>query len=237
MSYGLFGEKVQEKKEPEEIIKVYYDHRERESRIPDILRDWNIQVIEQSLEVADYVCSESVGLERKEGGDFVSSIFDGRLFTQARNLCDVYQNPLIVVEGKFETGVFSSKSANAIRGAIISLAVDFNLPILFTYDCGETAEYIRMIARREQVERQKGIIVHRGKRPKALWERQLFLVSGLPGISGKIAQNLLSTFGTPEHIFTANESELQTVERIGKLKAKRIREILTSLFTSEKEES
>jgi len=233
LSYGLFGEKVQEKKESEEHIKVFYDYRERESRVPDILREWKIEVVEQTLEVGDYICSDSIAVERKDGGDFVNSVFSGRLFEQARNLCDVYQNPLILVEGKFETGGFSSKTASSIRGAIISLAIDFNLPVLFTYDCGETAEYIRMIARREQIERRKGIIVHRGKRPKALWEKQLFLVSGLPGISGKIAQNLLSAFGTPEHVFTANEKELQEVEKIGRLKARRIREILTSLFSPE----
>jgi ERCC4-type nuclease len=49
----------------------------------------------------------------------------------------------------------------------------------------------------------------------------------LPGIGRDIAVRLLEKFGSVEKVVTADEDELAEVEGIGKIKAKRIRAILS----------
>ena len=54
---------------------------------------------------------------------------------------------------------------------------------------------------------------------------QIRTLSGLPGISSKLAERLISHFGSLEKVFTAVEEELTDVEGIGKNKAKEIKVI------------
>ena len=126
-------------------------------------------------------------MERKEANDFTGSIKDGRLFQQVRGLKELYEMPVVLIEGNaFESGI----KYRSLLGVITSLIVDWRVGVLFSHDIGESAEYIRSLCYREQVERTKGIIVHRGKKPEPLHESQLFVIAGYPGVMGELANRI-----------------------------------------------
>ena len=210
-------------------VVIYADSRESDSRVVSILKK-HCALREQKLEVADYLLSERVAVERKTSTDFLQSIVDRRLFEQLSNMKDNFTNPILLIEGNslFEKTI--NVHDNAIRGALASITVDYSMPIIWTHNQLETAKMLYRIAYREQVGGNKSVGL-RGKR-RLLSENQMqeFLIEGFPGISGVTAKKLLKHFGTCEKIFTSPESELQKVEGIGKETAKRIRMLLTRYY-------
>ncbi len=125
---------------------IYADNRER-NKIIDILRK-EIDVIEKQLPVGDYLIDENICIERKTCSDFLQSLIDGRLFSQLKDLKDNFVNPIIIIEG--ETLFMKERKIhpNAIRGALASIAIDYGMPIIWTYNQLETAEMIISIANR-----------------------------------------------------------------------------------------
>ena len=93
----------------------------------------NTKIISKQLEIGDYILSKDVCVERKTIEDFVNSMIDGRLFTQLVNLRESYPKPLILVEGNFEE-IFNLRNIhkNSIIGALTSIALDYQTPIINT---------------------------------------------------------------------------------------------------------
>ena len=210
-----------------EVI-IYADHRDN-SRIIDILKKMCV-VHEQQLNVADYLLSESVAAERKTTDDFLNSLTDGRLFKQLAELKENFASPVLIIEGNSLFNNNRKIHPNAIRGALASIAVDYTMPILWTASQLETAEMLFSIAKREQLDSKKSIAIRGKKKFRSENQEQLFLLSGLPGISTEKAKNLLKHFGTPEKVFSASEEQLQEAEGIGKEMAKKIRRIMAKKY-------
>jgi DNA excision repair protein ERCC-4 len=78
--------------------RVVVDERERASGVPDLLRELGLMVDYRMLEVGDYIMP-GYAIERKERRDFLRSLYSRRIFDQAYRLGEVYENPLLVVEG------------------------------------------------------------------------------------------------------------------------------------------
>ncbi|ASJ11012.1 DEAD/DEAH box helicase [Thermococcus sp. P6] len=217
-------------KKPGKIL-IYVDSRELRSGVPKHLRELGAEVVVRTLDVADYVVSEDVGIERKGAGDFIQSIIDGRLFEQVERLKRAYEKPLIIVEGELY-GV-RNVHPNAIRGAMAALAIDWGVPLLFSSGVEETAQFVYLIARREQEERKREVRLRSEKKTLSLAERQRLIVEGLPSVSATLARRLLRHFGNVERIFTATEEELREVEGIGPKKAREIRRVITAPYVEE----
>ncbi len=228
---------VQPKKEMPDSKKKYLviaDYRERASGVVRALESFpDVHVALKQLPVGDYVVSDRVAIERKSAADFVASLLDGRLFTQAAELSSHFARPIIIIEGG---NVYSVRNVhpNAIRGAISSLMADYGISLLFTKDVEDTAAFIRALARREQ-EAGREARIRGEKRILSLPEMQQFIVESLPFVGPKLAKELLKHFGTVESIFTASERDLARVEGIGPKKAKEIRRVLTEPYEKELE--
>ncbi|MBO3762815.1 MAG: ERCC4 domain-containing protein [Thermoproteota archaeon] len=207
-------------------IRVIVDEREKGSGVVEELKLLKANIKYAMLDVGDYVVSENVVIERKTTKDFSSSIVDGRLFNQAKNLKESYPQPLIVIEGE-DVYEDSNLRPNAVTGALISLAVDFYIPVLFSNSQRNTAQIILKIAEREQLKNKKAVRVREHKKPMDIREFQIYLLSGLPYIERTLAERLLNKFNSPINVFNANIEELMTVEGIGKTKATKIKEVLT----------
>ncbi len=226
-----------EEKRPErevkgrEKVRIYVDSRELRSGVPKRLRELGVEVEVATLDVADYVLSEDVGVERKSANDFIQSIIDGRLFEQAKRLAEAYRRPIVIVEGELY-GV-RNVHPNAIRGAIAALTLDFGIPVISTRDQEETAQYLLLIAKREQLERKKEVKVRSEKKALSLADRQRLIVEGLPNVSATLAKRLLRHFGSVERVFTATEEELREVEGIGEKKAREMRRVITAPYVEE----
>ncbi|AAB99518.1 TPA: DEAD/DEAH box helicase family protein [Methanocaldococcus jannaschii] len=212
----------QEIKIPKKPIKIIVDVREK--NMAKLLHNYaNIEL--KTLEVGDYVLSDRVVVERKTAEDFVNSIIDKRLFSQLKNLKKV-EKPLLIVEGEN----FSRLHENALKGAILSIILDFGIPIIFTKNAEETADLLIKIAEKEQIKEKRTVMVRYGKTAMSLKEQQKFIVESLPDVGGALAERLLKHFKTVENVFTAKEEELMKVEGVGKERAKKIREVLTAEY-------
>ena len=140
------------------LAKIFVDFRERE--MAKLLESLGIEVTVKNLEVGDYVISDKVAIERKTAQDFVASIIDPQrnLFRQMADLARTYDRPVLILEGR---DLYTSQmNAGSIRGAMISVAVDYGIPIIPTEDRDETASVIALLARREMRE---------GRRAQGAW--------------------------------------------------------------------
>jgi len=169
-------------------------------------------------------------VERKTVNDFTSSIIDSRLFQQAKLLSDSYEIPVLLIEGRDVYAPLSNIRPGAIRGAIAALITGYKTVLLWSRDAKESAELIYAIALREQKELKKHLQVRGEKKPETIADQQVFLLSGLPLVERATAIKLLKYFKTPIRVFNASEQDLQQVEGIGDVKARRIREVLTKEF-------
>ena len=216
----------------EKRLKIIADHREVPSGIVDELMRLGVEVETCQLKVGDFILSDRVGVERKSVGDFLQSIVDKRLMSQAKNLRETFERPVLILEG---SNLYSRRAIhpNAVRGALAALAVDMGIPILPTRNEKETALILFAIARREQLDESREVTVRGESKGLTLPEHQRFVVEGLPGVSAVLAKRLLEHFGTVERIMRASEEELRQVHGIGREKVKAIRKILTSIYEVE----
>jgi ERCC4-type nuclease len=96
------------------------------------------------------------------------------------------------------------------------------IPVLRAKNPSETAKLMVYIAR--QIESMAGGGMQRhGYRPKTIRKRQLFILQGLPGVGPERAGRLLARFGSVEAAISASNSELQSVDGIGKSIADKIK--------------
>ncbi len=210
-------------------ITIVVDNRELRSGVAKWLARKGVRVVSSQLDVADYVLSSRLGVERKEAGDFLGSLFDGRLFMQARLLRNSYARPLLIIEGDV-----LSESRNvppqAVLGAIASISIDLGVSVITTRDDAETAALLYGIAKREQFETGKEVALRGEKGKMSVKERQQFIVEGLPSVSGTLAKRLLEEFGSAKAVFGATVEDLCKVEGIGKKTAEQIIEALSAEY-------
>jgi Fanconi anemia group M protein len=238
-AHSFYKEKMEEKqnqttltdyqKEGEKQLKIIVDHREYRSPVARNLTIKDAFVEPQQLNTGDYVLSTRIGVERKTVDDYLQSLIDGKLFEQVARLRDAYPRPILIIEGE---GLLTKRniSHNAIFGSIVSITVDFGVPIITTKNPHETADLLYVMAKREQRDEKRPIAVRGEKTPMSLREKQQFIVEGLPNVSAVLAKRLLERFGSIKDIVNASEEELREVAGIGKGIASEIVEILNAKY-------
>jgi ERCC4-related helicase len=210
-------------------IKIIVDHRESRSPVMRFLSQKDIIVEPQQLDVGDYVLSSRIGIERKTVDDFLNSLIDGKLFVQMKNLRAAYSRPLLIVEGD---GLLTKRniSHNAIFGSFVSIIVDFGIPIITTHSSQETADFLTVMAQREQRIGNKTVAIRGEKTARSIAEQQQFLVEGLPNVSSVLAQRLLQHFGSIRALANASEEDLCQIQGIGRNIASDILKILNAEY-------
>jgi Fanconi anemia group M protein len=210
-------------------MKIIIDHREARGALPRILYDLNLEVDTQTLEVGDFIISEDVVVELKKVPDFVNSLLDGRLFSQAKELKENFMKPIYIIEGDLKN-LFEIRNVhpNAIRAAMISLLLDYQIPFLFSHSEYETANILCSLVKREQKDGNKSIGLRGSKRVWTLEEKQQFLIEGLPLVGPKLAKNLLREFKSPTNILSADKEAMLGIDKLGPKKYKLIRDVLDS---------
>ena len=216
------GDKEEKEKE---LLEIVVDTREQNSKVVESLSKKDVKINSSQLSVGDYIISENTAVERKEVSDFLESVTDGRLFSQAKDLSENYLQPVIILEGE---GLFERRNIddNAIYGALSSLACDFRIPILSTKDGDETAALLYSMVEREKKEK-KATSLRKGKKSMSSHDRKRYILEGLPSISGVLAQRLLEHFGSVRKVFQADVEELKQVEGIGPSTAEKIIEMIS----------
>jgi len=209
-------------------MKIYIDNRES-PLIKKLLKE-KVDVQLAQLEVGDYLLSDRVCAERKTVDDFLQSLIDGRLLSQAAEMRRNFQQPVIILEGCKDLYIQRGIHPNAVRGALAALAVSFNIPVIPSQDEEDTAGILYAIAKREQEEEKRTVALRGEKKPMTLGEKQQYVLESLPNVSAVLSMRLLEKFDSVKNAINASEKELMNVEGIGEKKAEEIRNVITSSF-------
>ena len=213
----------------EEKIKIIIDNRELRSSITKALKELDVEIQVETLEVGDYLLSNRVAVEAKTADDFAQSIIDRRLFAQLGALKDAFPLPLLLITGG---SLYGSSAINpaAVRGALSSAIIDFQTPVVNVKNAEEAAALMFTIARQEQTTRKQSLSI-RGKKPiLSTAALQEYIIAGLPGVNTTLAKRLLTQFGTISAIVNAEAELLAEVHGIGEKKAKDIRKALDAQY-------
>ncbi|MEA1895494.1 MAG: DEAD/DEAH box helicase [Euryarchaeota archaeon] len=210
-----------------EGLVAYIDHREIRSGVSQIIEAAGVEVVMRTLEIGDYLLSDRVCVERKTTSDFISSLISGRreLFGQISDLARTFDKPVLIIEGD---DLYRQRQIhpNAVRGALTAIAIDFGVPILMSKDAEDTALMLAAIARREQQDHGREVVMHGTRSAMMLPQQQEYVVSAMPEIGPVVAKNLLKHFGTVAAVMSASREELIEVDLVGPKTADRIREVV-----------
>ena len=218
------------------MAKIIVDYREDKNILKE-LHKHNIDVEVKSLIAADFVMQikdvdghvKDLAIERKTGNDFLNSIIDKRILTQLIALKENFPLQLLILETDKNLYSLRDFHPNSIRGMLSSIAIDYQIPILYTRNYRDTAAYLALIAKRLEKPKRHISLVSKRK-PLTLKEQQEYLIEGLPGIGPSLAKSLLSKFKSVKNVINAKEDKLKKVEKIGDKKSKVIREVLDSEY-------
>lgn len=204
------------------------DERERSSGVPDLLRELGLMVDYRMLEVGDYIVP-GFAVERKEVRDFLRSLYSRRIFDQAYRLNEIYENPVLVVEGDIAPVMGRKIKPRAYWGALSALTFDYGLKVFFTTDKTQTANLIYTLRKKRPL-KLVGPVVKKKPKVEDTERMQLQMVSHLPGIGIKLADRLLGEFETVRKVFAASMAELSVVKGVGKVTAYRISRLLDAPY-------
>jgi len=213
--------------------RVYVDERERGAAVVEYLRRLGAAIIYTMAGVGDYIVSDRVAFERKSLRDLAASVFDGRLFDQARRLSEHYEAPIIVVEGNPEKLREYTDRVLQVKLALLAVSLDYGVRIVWSGEPDETARIIYSVACREQYGERRPVVVHRKPRLEKLWMQQLYVVQSFPGIGPRLAEKLLERFGSIEAICRASIVELEKV--IGYERAARLYRVIHAPYRPPRE--
>lgn len=216
----------------DEAVEIVADQRELDATIGrDLSARDGFEVRLETLAVGDYVLSDRVVVERKTAEDFLDSLLSGdrSLFGQVRAMATHYDRPVLIVEGPDLYDV-RDVHPNAVRGALVSLVVDYGASLLFASNATETTEILAIIAEREQSRGGREVSVHGEKGGRTVAEQQEYVVSSIADIGPVTARSLLEAFGSVEAVMTANENELTEIHGVGEVTAARVRDVVGSSY-------
>ena len=212
-----------EKPKKEEIkTKIVVDNRERNSLVLYCLIENKIKIEMKNLEIGDYLIKDIV-IERKSFSDFQSSIIDKRFQNQLENLKKI-KRKILLIEG-FEDYKNSRINENAIRGALLSVALSYNVPIIFTKNEEDSAKFLILIAKKEDKNKTE-ISLRFKKTSESLEEQKQFILEGFPGIGPTSAKKLISSYKNLMSIFKAKKKDLIEKNILDEKTIEKMKEIL-----------
>nr|QEE16299.1 hypothetical protein DSAG12_02129 [Candidatus Prometheoarchaeum syntrophicum] len=193
---------------------IIMDERER-NEIRAVFETIPCHLQIETLDIADYVISNDIAIERKRGDDLVASICDNRFFSQLQHLKKHYTKPLIILENP--TKMFERKGVYeaSIYGAMLYAIYKMKIPLFPTRDARETAETIWSFAKFVQKSAPFEYVPIKIEQEKISRDSQLFFLEGLCQVSEKKARILLDHFKTPYNVLQAITETTITYTKTG----------------------
>lgn len=209
--HDIFSKKTEHIEEKNEKIKMIVDHREKNSLVISNLVKMGVEIEFKQLPVADFLVKDTA-IERKTVSDFISSMINRRLINQLEEL-QQYESKILLIEGLESQELYSKSSninQNAIRGFLLSIILKYKVPIIFSKNEEDTAEYLVILAKKQ--EREMGIRAI--KKARNTKEQIQYIIEGFPGIGPKTARKLLEKYKTIKNIINTPIEEIEEI--IGK---------------------
>jgi DNA excision repair protein ERCC-4 len=161
---------------------VIADHRESKSGVGECLAALpGVRLGWENLSTGDYIVEEGAIFERKTAPDFAASLFDQRLFSQAKRLAAQPLGAAFIIEGSSDEWSVLGIRREALQGALITLALIFELAVFRSLNPKETSQILiyggHQFARlREDTPR------YRIYKAKKRWTQQIHLLATLPAV-------------------------------------------------------
>ena len=220
MIYNIFSRSKREKIKAK-TPKIIADIHEKNSLIlAELKKSTQVRLEIRPLKIADYLIGD-VAIERKTISDLISSMINKRLIQQLKQM-QKYKKQLLIIEGNLKE-VYEEESniSKAIRGFIISINLNYKIPIIFSEDYEDTAKYLITLAK-QQAKPSSEPSLH-SKIPRTIKEQKQYILESFPNIGPKTSKKLLEKFPNLLSIFNSSEQELKEVL---KSKTKSFKEIL-----------
>jgi DNA excision repair protein ERCC-4 len=216
-------------------VRIVADERERPSGVPEELKSLGAFVEYKVLDVADYLVGQ-FAVERKSVRDFVSSLYSGRLFDQAHRIGQSYQTIFLIVEGDLWKEIGNARNPRSLWGALISMVLDFELNTFFAPDTKQTAQFLFTLAKGGRHRRGSGgpPVIVRKPRTGDVKRVQVSVLSSLPGIGPRMAEQLLVHFGSLRKVLAASVTEMSVGAGLGKARALNLVKLLDSSYKGSK---
>jgi len=197
------------------------------------------------LDIGDYVVGKYL-IERKESRDFLSSIYDNRLYRQLKIMTDRPDlKPLLIVHGPIpprnkwmrigrrpiKVSLSKEEKERRLRTMIAGLSTALNsyprLSVLFFKNQDQFCRFIIVPYYRQSERKSKKPVVK--KKAETIEDHKWNIFSQLPGIGSKGATTLLESGISILELASMSPEELQErFKGIGKKRAALIQKILTS---------
>ncbi len=231
-------------------MKIVVDNRER-LQLP-LLREVFNDITFTQLPLGDYLIiqeEQAVVVERKTITDLIASIRSNRLWDQLLRLMKAEKineyrviRRILLIHGSFskyyDTLLAYPKRGLTthwaqLMGALCEILYVYNTPIIYAENDTAFKAFLRILAKREALGKNDKV-------PEARWymkpqkatlpvkDRKKYILTSLPYIGERLAENLLSQFTTIANIASASVEELEKVPKIGKKKAKLIHKLFNS---------
>jgi Fanconi anemia group M protein len=205
-------------------MKIQADYREKNSLVCSELVELGSECEYTHLQVADFIIG-GVAVERKTVSDFISSMINKRLLRQLEEL-QQFDKRLLIIEGIEEQELYNDEpegmNGNAIRGMLLSIALEFKCPTIFTKDYNDTARFLHLIKKRQE-KSPSPVSLQAKKRNLSFKEQKQFIIESFPNVGPVKAKQLLKKFRTISNIVNAGDEEL---EEILKSRASHFRKLL-----------
>src|ERR1700757_1338007 len=125
------------------VTEIIADHRESKSAVWEYLSAFaDVQLRWENLSTGDYIVEQLAIFERKTASDFAASLIDQRLFSQAKRLAEQPLRVGFILEGGPEDWNMLGIRREALQGALITLALIFDLRVFRSRDSKETAQLL-----------------------------------------------------------------------------------------------
>ena len=197
------------KRQETPIKTIIVDNRELNSLVPIELRKRGFRIEFKQLPVADYLIN-NIAIERKTIADFKASIISKRIIDQLQELKQ-YPQHLIIIEGNDSEMYGGNLHENAVRGMLLTIAIEFQVPIIHTVSEKDTAKYLAVLASKKQKVEQP---IRASKVFLTDKEQIQFILEGFPGIGPASVKKLIEKFKSLKNIANASKEDLQKI--IGK---------------------
>lgn len=197
-----------------------FDFRERKSGLLDKMEELKYPFHEERLNKGDWTVSNRVGGEIKrikktdpfikkqknidDYSDLFASIKDGRIFTEINGLEELYEINVLIIQiekgSDFYNRWFTAESWKSLQ---LDLEIESNTHIFKTHSHEETIDLIYSIWEREKKGKHYDPPINKEPRPKTLYEKQRYLLSGLEDVGAVKTKELLDYYNTPIGVFNS----------------------------------
>lgn len=207
MLHNIFKKITKVTKSKKLIPIIIADIHEKNSLvISELCMSSEIKVEIKSLKIADYIIND-IAIERKTVSDLISSMINKRLIEQLKQM-KKYKDCLLILEGDLDE-VLNKNMSKAVKGFIISISLNYKIPIIRTKDYLDTSNYLLTIAKQQSKPKTQTTLHPRI--PKTKTEQKSYILESFPNIGPVKSKKLLDKFNTISNVVNAKEEELEEI--------------------------